>query len=322
MNKNEVENLLNEFKHIRKDKKGKTFLEIAGYSHHENVWSNLLAFYLNPVAEHGFGNFIIRSFLQLIGKENVEHNYENIKIHREYRTKNNNRLDILIETDTFVLGIENKVNASLYNDLEDYARTIDELSTNSKITYKIVLSKYKCHCDNDFVNVLYSDLIKLLLSSSNKLENKYQILFQDFLDTIFNEINYNSMNDNPEMVDFFTKNQHQITELLKYSEEMNAFVFNKLKNIHENLKETFKNRYEKEECFTSQGKYLSHFFFKSFICQTSVGIGGVNYGTYFYTLDWKTISDTTEYEFLPTFDDKTITTAIEDKIENLLNRFS
>jgi hypothetical protein len=221
-----------------------------------------------------------------------------------------------------VLGIENKVNASLYNDLEDYARTIDELSNISKTAFKIVLSKYKCHCDNKFINVLYSDLINLLISSLNKQENKYQILFQDFLDTVSNEINYNSMNDNPEMVDFFTKNHHQITELLNYSDEMNDFVFNKLKNIHENLREIFNNRYEKEECFTWQGKYLSQFIFKSFICQTSIGIGQVNYGTYFYKHDWKTIPNSKEYEFLPTFDDKTIMTEIAEQINNLLNRFS
>ena len=38
--------------------KEKTFMDISGYSHYENVCSNILAFYFNTVDEHKFNNYV------------------------------------------------------------------------------------------------------------------------------------------------------------------------------------------------------------------------------------------------------------------------
>ena len=45
--------LLIDFKSIPQYKRTKTFMEISGYPHYENVCSNILSFYLNPANEHG-----------------------------------------------------------------------------------------------------------------------------------------------------------------------------------------------------------------------------------------------------------------------------
>lgn len=330
MRTKDVEKLLEEFRQIpKKEKNGKTFLEIARCPHYENVWSNILAFYLNPNAEHGFGDMLLRTFMQLIGIDNKEYNPETVKIDREYRTANNNRLDIVIETDTFVLGIENKVRSGLNNDLFDYSGTIENLA-KGKQTYKIVLSKYKCRCDDGFVNVLYNDLIKQVVNASIeiKTKNKYQTLFQDFLETIDNEINYNPMNHNPELVKFFTENHVEIAELLEYSNWMKNFIFKKLESIHESLRDIFSRLigggnfnsdfYEKDDSFRS------YFFFKvngySLCCETSIKIGDAKYGNwiYFYPGNVSQVLEGKVYSV----QDEEIVGEIEKRIQQVINELS
>jgi hypothetical protein len=331
-----IEKLLADFALIHKQEKpGKTFLEIAGCPHYENVWSNILAFYLNPKVEHNFGVRPLENFLQLINTEDRQFDCNSVKVRREHPTIQNNRLDIVIETDTFVLGIENKVNASLYNDLADYAATIDKLA-EGRATYKIVLSKYQCQCDNGFINVLYNDFLKQLrfVTSTDDKTNKYQILFQDFLDTIYNEINCNPMNDNPEMVKFFTDNNPQIQELLSYSKRMKDFVFNKLQIIHSDLTKKLKDKYEKADSSPWESKEENNYRFciyfrcnnYTYCCQTSIEINGVNYWSGFYSTNGSQIPqevfENTSYEFRPTDNNDTIAKNIEDKINLVINRLN
>ncbi len=310
----------------KKEKNAETFLEIAGCPHYENVWSNILGFYLNPNASHGFGDMLLKIFLNLIKIENNIGKIQKVNIKREYKTEKNNRLDIVVVTDSFVLGIENKVNASLYNDLKDYAHAIEKLA-NRKPSYKIVLSKYRSSCDNGFINVLYSDLINQLPESiRNETQNKYQILFKDFIETIENEINENPMNNNPELVKFFTENHTEIADLLAYSNHMNDYVFKKLQSIHRELRLKF-NVKKEQDCFSQNGNYLSCLYFKvnesSFCCQTEVKINAVNFYTSFYPTEKSKISALEgKVDFTPTFSatdsDELIVAEIEKQILQII----
>ena len=40
-------------------RKEKTFMDISGYPHYENVCSNILAFYFNPLEEHNLNNLVM-----------------------------------------------------------------------------------------------------------------------------------------------------------------------------------------------------------------------------------------------------------------------
>lgn len=322
---NKFNNLLSNFALIEKNKNSdKTYLEIAKCSHNENVWSNILAFYFNPNLEHNFNELILKTFLQIdgIGAENQKFNNNSIKVHREFSTAQNKRIDIVVEADTFVLGIENKVNAPLNNDLSDYSVTIDSLAKEKK-SYKVVLSKYKCQVDSGFINLLYNDFVKHFYSITKVKDNtnKYKILFDDFIDTINNEINYNPMNNNPEMVKFFTDNNSKINELLEYSDKMNDFVFRKLQIIHDSLATKFKGRYKRADCLLSDKVYQSNFYFESFILQITIPVGGVNYYSSFYRAeDWEQLPDNKAYEFQPTDKDEMIIEVIEQQIQKLLNK--
>ncbi|MDT8392013.1 MAG: hypothetical protein RRC34_16045 [Lentisphaeria bacterium] len=41
-----------------------TLMDIAGFPHWENVYSNILAFFLDGSREHGFGNLMVRAMLE------------------------------------------------------------------------------------------------------------------------------------------------------------------------------------------------------------------------------------------------------------------
>ena len=95
-------------------------MEIAGYPHFENVCSNILAFYLQPNNEHGFGTLFLDVLASLIDEEIVIDG-QNVDIRREELTKKGNRIDLVIESDNYIFGIENKIYADPYNPFEEYA---------------------------------------------------------------------------------------------------------------------------------------------------------------------------------------------------------
>ena len=193
MNFEDSQILLNEVNKIynKMPIKEKTFMEVSGYPHYENVCSNILAFYLNPKEEHKLGSVLINSMLNVVcnKEKNIykDINLSHFNIYREYTTLNGNRIDIVMQNEELVIGIENKIYASVYNDLEDYAKTLNKLNKNS---IKILLSLHK-EIKNitryDFINITYSEFFKQLkqdLKSYNQVDNKWYIYLIDFINNI------------------------------------------------------------------------------------------------------------------------------------------
>ncbi|MEX1003481.1 MAG: PD-(D/E)XK nuclease family protein [Crocinitomicaceae bacterium] len=237
----EIQKLIDDFEELKiKERNGSTFLEIAKCPHLENVWSNILAFYLNPNNEHNLHELLIKSIFQSIDTNISLTNLKGITVWTEYRTTKGNRIDIVVIATNFILGIENKVGAGLYNDLADYSATIDELAKIQSLpTYKIVLSKYRNNTTNDFINLIYPDLIKVIRqnigSYSDYSDTKYLIFFLDFLKNIENNINSNSMGDNLEVISFLQKNVVKVNKLIEYHNKFNFEFVGKLDNIDKNI---------------------------------------------------------------------------------------
>lgn len=237
----EIQKLIDDFDELKiKERNGLTFLEIARCPHLENVWSNILAFYLNPNNEHNLHELLLKSIFQSIDKNVSLTNLKGISVRTEYPTKKGNRIDIIVIAENFVLGIENKVGACLYNDLADYSTTIEELAQIQSLpTYKIVLSKYRNNTKNGFINLIYTDLIKIVRqnigSYSDYSDTKYLIFLLDFLKNIENNINSNSMEANLEVINFLQKNVDKVNKLLEYHNKFNSEFVRKLDNIDNNI---------------------------------------------------------------------------------------
>lgn len=234
---NVIEDLIDEFTDLKiKERNGLTFLEIVKCPRLERVWSNILAFYINPNSEHNLHELLLKSIFESIEKNVSLTNLKGIEVKTEFVTRKGNRIDIVVVSDNFVLGIENKVGAGLYNDLEDYSACIDDISKVQNLpAYKIVLSKYPNQPTHGFVNLIYSDLIKNIRqnigSYSDYSDAKYLIFLLDFLKNIENEINSNSMSDNLEVINFLQKNVDKVNKLLEYHNKFNNEFVKKLDKI-------------------------------------------------------------------------------------------
>src|SRR5438876_10656470 len=112
--------LLDEFSRIpRLPQTEQTFMEIARCPHYENVVSNVLAFFLNPENGHGLKAVVLESLLAAAaGKSLSEADLDAVNVTREVGTEFG-RLDLLVETASLVVGVENKIFADVYNDLGD-----------------------------------------------------------------------------------------------------------------------------------------------------------------------------------------------------------
>ncbi len=237
----ELQTLIDDFNNLKiKERSGLTFLEIAKCPNLENVWSNILAFYCNPNNEHNLHDLILNSIFETAGIEFVIKNTNTIRVRTEYPTESGNRIDIVVFADNFILGIENKVDAALYNDLDDYSRTIEELTQTQNISaHKIVLSKNKTSVTHGFINIIYSDLIRVVKKNigdfSTFSDTKYLIFLLDFLKNIENNINSQSMVDNLEVINFFHKNVDKVNRLLEYHNKFNSDLVQKLNSIHSSV---------------------------------------------------------------------------------------
>lgn len=129
--------LLLAFRALPETKSSRTFMEVSGYPHYENVCSNILQFYLDPAAEHGLKDLLLSAFLHMAGKGDVAIP-ERVSVDREYPAEDQKRIDLVIDCETFTLGIENKIFHWEANDFENYGRVIDQLGRNKK-TIKILL---------------------------------------------------------------------------------------------------------------------------------------------------------------------------------------
>lgn len=240
----ELAKTLLDFKSIPRHKRTKTFMEISGYSHYENVCSNILKFYLDPTNEHGLKGLVLNSLLHLIDKGfQFDIDFEQIKVFREYRTINDNRLDLVVLTENYAIGIENKIFHHLHNDLTDYRNTVKSLCRNSEKPACIVLSLNKLTSDedlekvdaNDFVNITYEQFFQNVkrnigehLDSSNI---SYIIHLTDFMKSIEN-LTSKTM-ENRELWTFFKKNLETIQDLVESFGEYKKFIAQKINQLND-----------------------------------------------------------------------------------------
>jgi hypothetical protein len=116
----DMERLLTDLRTLPKEEKiDEDLFSICGFPHYERVASNVLAFFLDNKREHGLGDLFMQSLLSCggIAAEGLDLNYE---VKKEVQTDKGNFIDLVVESDSFIIIIENKIYASLYNDLEDY----------------------------------------------------------------------------------------------------------------------------------------------------------------------------------------------------------
>ena len=159
--------LLLAFRSLPQTHRSRTFMEISGYPHYENVATNILAFYFDPAAEHGLGDLLVSAFLQMAGFKDVP-TVEHVQLHREFGTEERNRIDLILDGESFTIGIENKIFHWLANDLEDYGEVIDRHGQSKSLVIKAVLGLHpvedKALLKGGFSSYTYGQLWKQVRS--------------------------------------------------------------------------------------------------------------------------------------------------------------
>ena len=123
-----------------------TFLDLCHYSgeRFEEICSRILEFYFQPNNKHGFGNLWFRSLCQLIGIEcNDEYDMKTRTEEYTYGAgEKSKKIDIVIETPSVVIAIENKIGAMLYNPLDVYKEHVDKIYEKKQERKLVVLTAH------------------------------------------------------------------------------------------------------------------------------------------------------------------------------------
>ena len=141
-----------------------------------------------------------------------------------YADITNKRIDIVLKTPTLVIGIENKINAQLYNDLDQYKKHIYGKYKDENISKILVVltardlntNEGKKTKENGFVVIKYDDLFNnvtsLLGKYVAKCDQKYLSFMLDFIQTVKNRAN---IMEETEMDKFFADNNAEILKLIE-----------------------------------------------------------------------------------------------------------
>lgn len=223
MNIEKATQLLEEFIKIPRKYKDSTYLELCHYPKRriEEICSRLLAFYFDPLKEHGFNDLFICSLLELLPGDLIFESTQLDVITEDYAE--GKRIDLVIVAEKFVIGIENKITASLYNPLEIYSKRLGHY--HKKTTIKLVLSIFDITVAEEkalmkkhgFISITYNSLFEVIKRNIGyyiaKCNPKYLTHLFDFIDTIENM--RTSSYKNSELSGFFIKYEEEVKTLIE-----------------------------------------------------------------------------------------------------------
>lgn len=216
-----------------------TLLDIAGYPHYENVVSNYLQYYFDFTEDHGLGDLLLRSLFGVLGKadEYVPPNY--ITVEREVST-GLGRIDLVINTEAYVIGIENKVfHHTKSNPFSEYQEHLERYDGK---TYCVILSVFKDlpkrAKDLGFVNVTYEQLFEKVKSEfAAQLQNpvNFRAMFLiELMSSITKLTNENKMDK--KVIDYITKNYDTLVDVKEVLDYFIESAEKKLNGLSKELK--------------------------------------------------------------------------------------
>lgn len=222
-----------------------TTLELSGYPHLENVYSNILAFFLDPEREHGFGPLFLESLLFVAECEATIRDGEEVEINREEITGTRKQIDLVISTDTLIVGIENKIYNPLHNDLEDYGRHICKKACKRRVC-KILLGLNLPEGDQElfgFKSITYQDYFDEVLRRIGPTligsSDRYRQFALEVIETVKHLTEGSAMK--PEMLDFFQENEESVDSLLQAVNEFKQEMRNRVTALWTDFRPNFSN---------------------------------------------------------------------------------
>ncbi len=211
-------------------------MEIAGYPHFENVCSNILSFYLQPINEHGFGTLFLDVLATFIDEEILIAG-QSVEVRREELTGRGNRIDLVIESENYVFGIENKIYAPENNPFWDYSEHLDSLS-NGRQVCKVLLSLHSVQPSpglDGFKPIYYEDFFQKVVTNIGSYfltaHEPHRTFLRDFIQTMQNLQKITTMDR--QRLEYFRDNHQNIAALLNEVEELRKDMRTKTQQLKE-----------------------------------------------------------------------------------------
>ena len=228
------DNLLDEFHKLPpRTERLPTFLEIAGCKHKENVCSDILAFFCDPGKPHGLGALFLKALAQVGGIQNQETMTSDVSVGREVTTKAGNQIDLLIQSDSHAILIENKIWASIDNPFCDYAAHLDSLKKAHQYKFLLTLKTHREDVGHGFKNITHEQLVKEILGLLGDYvagaDTRYLTLMLDFLNTLDNLQRGTVMDQ--EFLDFLASRRNNVEAFLKEIKEFRDDLRTKVRGL-------------------------------------------------------------------------------------------
>jgi len=234
----EFEQLLERFQQLPKTEPNpETILEISDFPHSEIAISNILAFFLDPNEQHGFNGLVLESLLESAGGAELSAgDFRSVKVSREDRTDSNKSIDLVIVSDSFVVGIENKIYASVYNPFAEYNKRLERIADGRHIT-RILLTLRPESDHVGFKSVTYDNFFSVLQQHLGRAishaNTRWLVFLIDFMNTIQN---LKEGHVTPELLQFFQKNEESLHDLYLAIPQLTGHLESKAKPVWDSIK--------------------------------------------------------------------------------------
>lgn len=260
--------LLEKIAVIQKDSERQRMITGSGFSMFspgllnldEMTASRILAHLLDPAGSHGQGVFFLRKLLQLLEiPEPIPNDAFRVRVALEqvtYGAARPRRLDILLEGDSFVLGIENKLGAGTGKDqLTDYLDWLRQHSA-SRYYYLVYLTPHgedagewglteeaRAKHANNFFLLSWEKLLAVLQDCVSKIPARVGYFLEDFCRGIMTQkLGKSAMEENTNEVVNYLENLPTTDDLLAacalfhgYKTMVNNCIYDWLRRLKEAL---------------------------------------------------------------------------------------
>ena len=203
----------------------RTLFSVGVRGYFENPTSDLLAFFLDPTAEHGLGDLFLASFLECIDSSDFSlQPIESITVEREI-PHDGGRMDLVILGSDWCLIIENKIYHRQVNPFDKYENYAETLNRRTKRF--AILSPQGTSERENWIGVSYESYLGLVgqrLSASFLKEpfSKWHLFAREFINHIQNELYTPTMTH--EQAAFVEKHGKQIEAVTNLVSEYRRFL--------------------------------------------------------------------------------------------------
>lgn len=234
------EKLLLEFEKIPSIRIEENWFSICGFPHYEKVCSNVLQFFLDTNREHGLHDLFIKSLFSFIDTTQIPTD-EYYSVSTEFMTKKGNFIDLILESESDCVIIENKIRAWIYNDLDDYLDSATERAQNIS-AFILSLTKQTPQHKN-WTYITYSELFDKVRSNIGNyitLSNRrYIVLLFEFIENIENQIGGEGMDE--KFISFLSKNEAAVQEIIRKTNEVRNELRKKVQRVGRLISEEVKD---------------------------------------------------------------------------------